>query len=139
MHLPQSLTLPSLALSLIWLASSCSTSVITVGCVRPASTPAEVRSYLHAPAQYEEIAVVRADNLGGSPFGRQAKINTVINRLKVAAANLGTNGIILNNYGEDFTALNNGLYTGSAVAIYVPNGQSKLPAMTPLSQRIMLQ
>jgi hypothetical protein len=126
-------------LLLLVFMAGCSTSTIQVGTARTPVNPADVKVYLHAPANYEEIGLVRADNIGGSPFGRQAKVDTVMSRLKVAAGKLGANGLLLNNYGQEFTSLPNGSYAGSGVAIYVPPGESRSPVMTPPSQRIMIQ
>jgi len=124
--------------------SGCVTSSIVVGNTRPSIKPEEVKIYISKPAIYEDIALISSNNTGGSPFGEQAKVNTVINRMKNEAAKLGANGLIIQQIGDqNFGAVGNGiltpnalgniatggvmvtttnlqLKTGSAIAIYVP-------------------
>jgi hypothetical protein len=139
--------------------TSCSTSSLVVGNTRPSIDPSEVKVYLRPPESYDEIALIESNNAGGSPFGEQAKINTVMSRMKKEAARLGANGILLRQIGNQSvgsigtgfgtatfsgnTAMVYGtgvstnllLKTGSAVAIYVYSARpSKL--VTPLAAPI---
>lgn len=140
--------LPSfLIIAAIIVTAGCSTSSIVVGKERPPLDPSQVKVYLSPPAHYEEIALISSNNAGGSPFGEQAKINTVINRMKKEAARLGANGILLKQIadqsvgsvgngvgtasvsGNNVTAYGTGittnmlLKTGSAIAIFVTEPQ----------------
>lgn len=115
--------------------TACATSSVVVGKTRPSIKPEDVKIFLHQPAIYEDIALINSSNAGGTPFGEQAKVNTVINRMKNEAAKLGANGLILQQIGDQnvgavgngittggvmFTTTNLRLKTGSAIAIYVP-------------------
>ena len=75
-------------------------SHILIGDVRPPVSPLQVKLYLDYPTEYEKIALVDA----GSNFALkdpdilftwQSKSNKVIERLKIAASELGANGIVI--------------------------------------------
>jgi len=78
------------------LVAGCATSshVIT-GPVRPAISPEEVKIYSQPPPKYEEIGTLEASSRGGFRFSDQGKMDKVIERLKVEAAKLGANGVLL--------------------------------------------
>ena len=123
--------------------TSMSTSSIVVGEIRPEISPSDVKLCHRPPENYDEIAIVNANNLGGNHFGEQAKVDTVIKRLKIVAAKLGANGILLEGIGDQYAgSINNSvgsahftgnsaygssygvstaamLKTGKAMAIYV--------------------
>jgi hypothetical protein len=102
--------------------------------------------YSHAPQQFEEIAVLNASSKSMFNAGGQRTTDKVVERLKVQAAQLGANGIILEGFDQSQTGSigtgvgsdsysshssvgvgvggSFGLFktTGKARAIYVPPG-----------------
>lgn len=61
----------------------------------------EVRLYLEPPARaYEEIALLEVSSSGSFVFGRQAKADLIIERLKAAAAKLGADGVLLREIAD---------------------------------------
>jgi hypothetical protein len=78
------------------LGSGCATSShVVTGATRPPISPEEVRVYTQPPAHFEEIAALEASSRGGFRFTDQGKMDKVIERLKVEAAKLGANGVLL--------------------------------------------
>ena len=127
------------------IAGCAASSHVLVGTARPPISPDQVKIYLHAPAKYEEVAVIDASSRGGEPaFTEQQKMNRVIDRLKNQAAKLGANGVLLEGAGDQYagsvgtgvgtaTATGNSAYgtgfgvsagifikSGKGLAIYVP-------------------
>ena len=111
-------------------------SHIVVGDVRSPISPEGVKLYLDYPTEYEKIALIDA----GSNFALkdpdilftwQSKSNKVIERLKIAASELGANGIVIvgtdNKVHQSLAVDGEGGVTsnsyiekfGKAVAIYV--------------------
>ena len=75
-------------------------SRIVVGETRAPVSPSQVKVYLDYPEEYEKIALIDA----GSNFAFkdpailftwQSKMNKVIERLKIEAAQLGANGVVM--------------------------------------------
>ena len=111
-------------------------SHIIVGEARDPLSPSQVKIYLDYPEEYEKIALIDA----GSNFAFkdpailftwQSKMNKVIERLKIEAAKLGANGVVIvgtdNKIHQTFNLDKDGnasssSYTekfGKAIAIYV--------------------
>ena len=90
-------------LVLILLLISCHpVSHIVVGNKREATSPTDVKVYLDYPESYEKIALVDAgSNFSFKDpvilFAWQSKMNKALERLKVEAASLGANGILIVN------------------------------------------
>jgi len=83
------------------LSACAAESHVLIGTARPPIPPEQVKVYLHPPAKYEEIAVVEASSRGGAPsFTEQQKMDRAIARLKEQAAELGANGILLEDVGD---------------------------------------
>jgi hypothetical protein len=81
--------------------SSCVSSHVIVGKVRPPISPDQVQLYLHPPmAKYEEVALLDSNSNRSFSFTEQGKTDAVIGRLKEEAAKLGANGIILNGVSD---------------------------------------
>jgi hypothetical protein len=81
--------------------AGCQTSHIMVGRARPPISPEQVQIYLHPPAnKYEEIALLDTSSKNSFSFTAQGKTNAVLERLKVEAAKLGANGILLSDVGD---------------------------------------
>jgi hypothetical protein len=74
-----------------------------------------VKIYLHPPANYEEVAVIDASSQGSMSFTDQQKMNTMIDRLKAQAAQLGANGVLLESAGDQYAG-SVGTGFGSATA-----------------------
>ena len=124
-------------LVLILLLISCHpVSHIVVGNKREATSPTDVKVYLDYPESYEKIALVDAgSNFSFKDpvilFARQSKMNKALERLKIEAASLGANGIlIVNTDNKTYQSINsneNGVQTSTyeeklikAIAIHVP-------------------
>ena len=125
-----------LSLFIIIIAGCYPVSHIVVGDVKPPISPEGVKLYLDYPNEYEKIALIDA----GSNFALkdpdilftwQSKSNKVIERLKIAASELGANGIVIvgtdNKVHQSLAVDGEGAVTsnsyiekfGKAVAIYV--------------------
>ncbi len=129
----------TLVLTLVGCAA---TSHVITGQPRDPIDPAQVTLYTTAPTNYEEIGIVEASSRNSFSFGDQAKMDTVIERLKEEAASLGANGVLLQNASSERghggvvtgvavssgggTYVSTGIYTssssktGQGLAIYVP-------------------
>jgi len=129
----------ALVLTLVGCAA---TSHVITGQPREPIDPAQVTLYTTAPPNYEEIAIVEASSRSSFSIGDQAKMDTVIERLKEEAASLGANGLLLQNTSSHGgaggvgtgvgvssgggTFVTTGIYTsssektGQGLAIYVP-------------------
>jgi hypothetical protein len=78
------------------LATGCaSSSHIVTGAVHPPLRPEDVKIYSEPPPRYEEIATLEASSRGGFRFTEQGKMDKVIERLRIEAAKLGANGVLL--------------------------------------------
>lgn len=117
------------------LASGCATgSAVVTGQKRPPISPDSVRLYSSPPQQpYEEVGIISANSYWSWAWNEQAKMDTATREIRVKAAKLGANGIILKSLGsEPITAagmnFGSGLYGGSinsmriidGIAIYLP-------------------
>ena len=124
-------------LVLILLLISCHpVSHIVVGNKREATSPENVKVYLDYPESYEKIALVDAgSNFSFKDpvilFAWQSKMNKALERLKVEAASLGANGILIVNTDiKTYQSINsneNGVQSSTyeekfikAIAIHVP-------------------
>ena len=124
-------------LVLILLLISCHpVSHIVVGNKREATSPTDVKVYLDYPESYEKIALVDAgSNFSFKDpvilFAWQSKMNKALERLKIEAASLGANGIlIINTDNKTYQSINSnkdGVQSSTyeekfikAIAIHVP-------------------
>lgn len=83
------------------LATGCATSHVMIGKARPPISPDAVQIYMQPPqAHYEQIARLDTSSRGSFAFTAQGKTDQVIKRLKVEAAKLGANGVLLQGIGE---------------------------------------
>ena len=98
--MPRPLPLLSFVIALCGLAA-CATSHVMIGKARPPISPESVQLYTRPPdTPYEEIARIETSSQGAFAFGAQAKTDAVIHRLKVEAAKLGANGVLLEGMGD---------------------------------------
>ncbi len=89
-----------LAAAAFWL-TGCATSHVMIGKARPPISPDSVQVYTQPPnVPYEEIARIETSSQGAFAFGAQAKTDAVIHRLRVEAAKLGANGVVLEGMGD---------------------------------------
>jgi hypothetical protein len=85
------------------LFAGCSrSSHVLVGIQRPPISPGQVRTYNHPPERYEEVAIIGASSRQSFSPGDQAKTDTVIQRLKTQAAQVGANGVLIQGLGEQY-------------------------------------
>ena len=111
-------------------------SHIVVGDTREPIDPSNVEIYLDYPEQYEKIALIDAgSNFAFKDpailFDWQSKMDKVTERLKIVAAKLGANGIVIvntdnkiyqSNSSDGEGSTHSSSYTekfGKAIAIYV--------------------
>jgi len=74
---------------------------VLVGQARPPINPEQVTIYSHPPAvPYQEIAVLDASSKSAFGPGGQKSMDKVIERLKIEAAKLGANGVILEGFSD---------------------------------------
>lgn len=76
------------------LASYVSASTIMVGQPRPPTNPANVKVYMEAPRHFDRIAIIRKGS-GSWAFSDQSQVDEAIGRIRVEAAKVGANGILL--------------------------------------------
>lgn len=134
------------ALGAMVLSACAPSSHVLVGQARAPLTPDQVKIYAQPPTTpFEQIAVLDANSKSAFGTGGQTSVDKVIERLKIEAAKLGANGVILEGFsdaesGSLGTGLGSGSYggrsavgvgvggslgiykkTGHGNAIYVPN------------------
>jgi hypothetical protein len=74
---------------------------VLVGPVRPAITPDQVKIYSHPPATpFDEIAILDANSTSAFGTGGQKSIDKVIERLRIEAAKLGANGVVVEGFWD---------------------------------------
>jgi hypothetical protein len=124
----------TLFLSVLVVTGCATGSAVVTGQKRAPISPDSVRLYSSPPQQqYEEVGIISANSYWSWAWNEQAKMDTATREIRVKAAKLGANGIILKSLGsEPITAagmsLGSGLYGGSinsmrtmdGIAIYVP-------------------
>jgi uncharacterized protein YbjQ (UPF0145 family) len=134
-----------LVVTLLALAACAPTTQIVTGTARPPISPAEVKIYSHAPAAYEEIAVLTASSKSMFTSGGQKAIDKVVERLKEQAARLGANGLILEDFSDSQTgsigtgvgsesysrSSSVGVGVGGAVGIFKKTGRGRAIFIPP--------
>jgi hypothetical protein len=80
--------------------AACVSSHILVGKARTPIPPDQVQLYIHPPMKYEEIAILDTSSRSSLAVTAQGKTNKVIERLKIEAAKLGANGVLLQGVGD---------------------------------------
>jgi hypothetical protein len=93
---------------------------VLTGVSRVAVPPDDVRVYTRAPARFEEIALLRASS---TTAGGERAVEKVIRTMRVQAAHLGANGLLLEEL-SDPRSLN--LDTGVGTDIYTHNASISL-------------
>jgi uncharacterized protein YbjQ (UPF0145 family) len=96
-RLPDSLLTALVAVPVL---TACVSSHVLVGTPRPAISSDQVKIYVHAPAKYEDIAILESSSRRSLSFTAQARSDKVVERLKDEAAKLGANGILVQSLGD---------------------------------------
>lgn len=104
------------------MASCASSSVTVTGTARAPIRLDEVRVYTMAPSSFEEVAQLRASRRDLGAGGERA-IEKVIDQMKLAAAKLGANGLLLENFSDSQSL---SLGTGVGSDTYTHNGSISL-------------
>lgn len=127
------------------LAACAPSSHVLVGRVRPPIAPAEVKVYSHPPPAFEEIAILNASSKSVFNAGGQRTTDKVIERLKIEAAGLGANGVLLEGFdqsqtgsigsgvGSDSYSAHSsvGVGVGGSVGIYKTTGKGRAIFVPP--------
>lgn len=96
-------------------------TALVTGRVRPAIYPDEVRLYTAPPRKYEEIAIISAD-AAHDFMQKQALMDAAVLNAKKKAAQLGANGILLDEAGDFVTG-------SSGVFVTQPGGRRSRTAI----------
>jgi hypothetical protein len=109
--------------AMIAMAGCSASSQTLTGTPRPAVAPSEVTVYTHAPSDFQEIAVLSASRKSVSTAGGERAIEKIIDDLKLQAAALGANGLLLEDISDK-----RGLSVGTGVGTdtYTHNGSIRL-------------
>jgi hypothetical protein len=106
------------------LAAACATkSQVLTGTPRNALASADVTIYTQAPAHFEEIAILRGSRKSFSSGAGELAVDKIIGTMKVQAAQLGANGVLLEELA-DSNAI--GLATGVESQTYTHNASVSL-------------
>jgi len=74
---------------------------VLVGRARPPIAPDQVKIYSYPPSTpFEEIATLDASSKSAFGTGGQKSVDKIIERLKIEAAKLGANGVILEGFSD---------------------------------------
>jgi hypothetical protein len=87
----------------IWiftLAACATSSQVLTGAPRSPLLPAEVRVYTQAPQSFEEIALLGATRKSVSTAGAERAIAKMIEAMRLQAAELGANGLLLEDISD---------------------------------------
>jgi hypothetical protein len=77
------------------LASYALASTIMVGEPRPPTNPANVKVFMEPPRKFDRIAIIRKGSSGAWAFSDQGQVDEAIAKIRVEAAKVGANGILL--------------------------------------------
>jgi hypothetical protein len=91
-----------IALALLSGCAITNETALVTGRVRPAIYPDQVVIYTAPPKRYEEIAIISAD-AAHDFMQKQALLDTAVQNAKRKAAQLGANGILLDEAGDFVT------------------------------------
>jgi hypothetical protein len=131
-----------LAIALTGCANS---SQIITGVSRAPIPVDQVSIYTYPPAKFEDVAVLKASRKSISTAGGERAIDKVIDVMRLQAANLGANGLLLEGFsdaqslavgsgvGSDTYTLNGsvGLGVGGSVGIIKKSGNARAIFVPP--------
>jgi hypothetical protein len=88
-------------ISFVFALAACATSSeVLIGAPRSPISPAEVRVYTQAPQSFEAIALLGATRESVSSAGAERAIAKMIESMRVQAARLGANGLLLEDFSD---------------------------------------
>ena len=97
--------LPTMFIVVCGLLEACASSEpVMLGPARPAISPDQVKIYWSPPATFEPIADLNASSHSVFKPGGQQAMDKVIAELKVEAARVGANGLMLEGFSDAQTA-----------------------------------
>ncbi len=109
-----------LAIGSAVILSGCATgSGVALDAPRAAISPEDVRLYTEPPARYVVIGLVDATSRAGG-FQR-AKMSRAVEELKVQAAKLGANGVLIESIGDTRGGMVGGFGGSMMYAAHVPS------------------
>lgn len=112
------------ALPLICMLAGCATSTqVLTGAARAAVAPSAVRVYTQAPPSFEEIAVLGGSRRSISGAGGERAIAKMIETMRLQAAQLGANGLLLEDFSDSAPIA---FGTGVGSQTYTHNGSIDL-------------
>jgi hypothetical protein len=82
------------------LGACATSSQVLTGEPRSPISPSAVRVYTQAPQSFEEIAVLRASRKSVSSAGGERAIARMIEAMRLQAAELGANGLLLVDFSD---------------------------------------
>ncbi|MGH8525889.1 MAG: hypothetical protein ACREXY_17280 [Gammaproteobacteria bacterium] len=113
------LLLAPMVLAMVACASG---SAIVTGNTRSPIAPESVKLYLQAPEAFEIIGLVNASSDAG--WTDQGSMDYAVEELKVQAAKLGANGVLLVSTGEKTTSIVSGQSYAIPVTAKIVQGQA---------------
>jgi hypothetical protein len=87
-------------IAILTLAACATSSQELTGAPRSPLLPAEVRVYTQAPQDFEEIALLGASRKSVSTAGAERAISKMIETMRLQAAQLGANGLLLEDISD---------------------------------------
>ena len=87
-------------IGILTLAACATSSQVLTGAPRSPLLPAEVRVYTQAPQSFEEIALLGATRKSVSTAGAERAIGKMIEAMRLQAAELGANGLLLEDISD---------------------------------------
>jgi len=87
-------------------------SSIVTGELRPETNPSDVKLYVDPPPRFETIGIVEASR--DVEFSRQRAQDKVIEDLKILAAKMGANGLLLTSTGTQPSGASGGFGVGTS-------------------------
>jgi hypothetical protein len=87
-------------IAIFTLAACATSSQELTGAPRAPLLPAEVRVYTQAPQDFEEIAALGASRKSVSTAGGERAISKMIETMRLQAAQLGANGLLLEDISD---------------------------------------
>ena len=106
------------AVATVLLAGCATTSKVLISQPRPAIAPEQVRGDFSPPTgRYGEIALLESSS-GAFTYGEQNKLDSVLGKLRVEAAGLGANGVLVQDMASGHGGSNVGVGVGGGSGSY---------------------
>lgn len=111
-------------------------TALVTGRTRPALSPDQVQIYSSPPKRYDEIAIITAD-AAHDFMPKQELLNKAVANAKMKAAQLGANGILLDEAG-DFVTGSSGVFVNQGMGrsrTFIGTGSANVRTGKQLSGR----